>query len=144
MTHSTKEAIEAEAERISRKKYAHTDDLVDYNKDQFYAAKDMARFISTLPRDEVSSAGKWISVNDRLPNGQWSDSEQEYIKKYSEQVNVYVSNGVVGTAAYNRESKKWFIGGLTPELGYYEFERTQVISWQPLPEPPQITKHNQQ
>ena len=80
---------------------------------------------------------KWISVKDDLPIGFWSDSELEYYKKFSQQVNVYVDNGTVGTAAYNRETKKWFIGDLTPQH-YQEFERTNVTHWMPLPEPPKI------
>ncbi len=76
---------------------------------------------------------EWINVNDHLPSGFWAeDSEQEFYKKFSQLVNVVVDNGTVGTAAYNRETKKWFIGDLSKER-YLEFTTTNVTHWQPLP-----------
>ncbi len=82
----------------------------------------------------------WVRVEDGLPEGYWSDTEQEYYKKYSEQVNVYVDNGKVGTAAFNRGTKKWFLNDLSPN-NYQEFDRTKVTHWQPLPSPPNQSSH---
>jgi len=80
---------------------------------------------------------EWIRVEDRLPDGFWSDTEQDYYKRYSQQVNVFVDNSNVGTAAYNRETKKWFTGDLSKER-YLEFELTKVTHWMPLPSKPQF------
>jgi len=93
-----------------------------------------AVFVKTVESILVNT-NKWISVDDALPEGFWSDSEQEYYKKFSQQVNVLVDNGAVSTAAYNRESGKWFLGDLTPQR-YLEFTTTNVTHWQPLPTNP--------
>jgi hypothetical protein len=81
---------------------------------------------------------EWTRVEDGLPGSVWNDTEQEYYKRFSEQVNVFIDNGRVATCAYNRESKKWFTGGLTEELGYRELERTNVTHWMPLPTKPNL------
>jgi hypothetical protein len=102
---------------------------VSRQKSQAIVAMKRADFIAGYEAD------KWIRVEDELPSGYWSDTEQEYYKKFSQQVNVYVDNDRVGTAAYNRETKKWFTGSLEPQ-NYNEFDRTNVTHWQPLPEAP--------
>ena len=86
----------------------------------------------------ISARGEsdgWVRVEDGLPEGFWSDTDQEYYKKYSEQVNVCADNGAVGTAAFNRETQKWFMNDLSPN-NYREFDRTNVTHWKPLPSPP--------
>jgi hypothetical protein len=77
----------------------------------------------------------WINVETKLPEGFWApDSLQEYYKKFSQLVNIYTDNGVVSTGAFNRETKKWFVGDLTPQ--HYQEVVTKVLCWMPLPEPP--------
>jgi hypothetical protein len=79
----------------------------------------------------------WTRVEDGLPESVWNDTEQEYYKIFSKQVNVFLDNGYVTTCAYNRETKKWFTGGLTKETGYREVaEGVNVTHWMKLPEPP--------
>ena len=83
------------------------------------------------------SADYWNKVEDGLPDSIWNDTEQEYYKRFSKQVNVFLDNGYVTTCAYNRETKKWFTGGLTKETGYREVaEGVNVTHWMPLPKPP--------
>lgn len=52
----------------------------------------------------------WIPIEKGLPTGFWADTEQEHYKKFSQLVNVAIDNGAVGTAAYNRETKKMVFG----------------------------------
>lgn len=82
--------------------------------------------------ESIQTDDIWISVDKELPTGFWADTEQEHYKKFSQLVNVVIDNGTVGTAAYNRETKKWFLGDLS-EKRYQEFDRTKVTHWRELP-----------
>ncbi len=86
--------------------------------------KDYKQFQS-----EQKPSGVWVKVEDSLPQDEW-DIQYPNISK---QKLVSVDNGSVGCAAYNREKNTWFLGGLTKECGYIEFERTKVTHWKDLP-----------
>lgn len=85
--------------------------------------------------DELIANGvtvqEWISVKDRLPQGNEPEGA------ICEQVQVLLNNGVVSTGWCNRYTKLWWHlnYGETHFIGY-DYEHTPVIAWQPLAQPP--------
>lgn len=86
--------------------------------------------VSTTDKD-INVHSKWIPVTERLPQ------EDEPESTTCEQVQVLLDNGVVSTGWCNRYFKMWWHlnYGETHFVGY-DYERTPVVAWQPLAEPP--------
>ena len=74
---------------------------------------------------------KWIPVTERLPQ------EDEPLGAICEQVQVLLSDGFVTTGWCNRGHRVWFYlpYGETRFIGN-DYEKTPVIAWQPMAEPP--------
>jgi len=100
-----------------------------------YAPEEHAAAQQALSKAEDKGDNGWISVEDRLPEGFWAESEQDYYKRFSEQVNVLSSNGNVGTAAYDREEKDWFCNSIS-HASYFNTTGCHITHWQPLPPKP--------
>lgn len=96
----------------------------------------ISNFTDLLTRfEKLTKENEWIDVKERLPDDLWSDNQYPHISGLQ---NVLMNTNVVGTAAYDRNKKVWFVGGLTKELGYFEVDepRIKVIKWRPLPNLP--------
>ena len=66
---------------------------------------------------------EWISVKDRLPENKTGNPHE-----LTDDVLVYIKEGVVGICEYYPKDNKWFFDDI-------EFE---VTHWMPLPEPPKV------
>ena len=81
--------------------------------------------------DHGVTVQEWISVKEHIPQ------ENEPEGAICEQVQVLLDNGVVSTGWCNRRTKLWWHlnYGETHFVGY-DYDRTPVIAWQPLAQPP--------
>ena len=94
-----------------------------------YGIETVLEYAENLPAADVVQ--EWISAEEHLPQ------ENEPEGAICEQVQVLLDNGVVSTGWCNRRTKMWW------HLNYGEtdftgcdYERTPVIAWQPLAQPP--------
>ena len=69
---------------------------------------------------------KWISVKDRLPNGQWNENH----KHLSEEV-LIANSCSISLGFYNREYGKWYVN---EPIDWEWIDK--VTYWMPLPKNP--------
>ena len=109
-------------------------ELLESAESAIYWNSDDNSFIQKIA-DHLIANGvtvqEWIPVTERLPQ------EDEPLGATCEQVQVLLDNGVVSTGWCNRGLKVWWHlnYGETHFIGY-DYERTPVIAWQPLSQPP--------
>lgn len=112
---------------------------VDNEWDSGYniALAEMKNVIAQMPTIEAEPDNGWISVKDRLPDGDgnvYEDGLEE--SKYVLVYGCYKDDYGYGIGTYIRDHINCDAGWSGCLSGLYELDCCNVTHWQPLPKPP--------